>query len=71
MEKVSGMVSVAASLSGLFRLRHAARCSSISESIRSSRSASPKVSLSNIGVLRSSASVFPAEAFPLHWPLHR
>ena len=60
MEKVSGMVSVATSLSGLFRLRYAARCSSISESIRSSRSASPKVSLSNIGVLRSSASVFPA-----------
>ena len=57
------MVSVAASQSGLFRLRYAARCSSISEPIRSSRSGSPAVSLSNIGVLRSSASVFPACRF--------
>lgn len=63
MEKVSGMVSVAASLSGLLRLRYAARCSSISESMRSSRSGSPAVNLSNIGVLRSSASVFPACRF--------
>ena len=53
-------------------LRYAARCSSISEPIRSSRSASPEVScVEHRGVAQFRQRLSGLNRFPPHWLLHR